>query len=170
MKPGNAIKFCPQCGNATESRLQYGKIQPTCPSCGYIHFEDPKVAVAVLVIDNDKVLLTKRIYPPSEGCWTLPAGFMDAYEDPMQAAMRECREETGLDIRITCLVDVIGGREHPRGADVLIAYGGEVTGGSLVAGDDASEAAFFSLDHLPELAFTSTVKLLQKIVLDSRNS
>jgi 8-oxo-dGTP diphosphatase len=72
-------------------------------------------------------------------------------------------EETGLQVRVTGLLDVLGGREHPRGADVLLAYLAEVVGGELKAGDDASAAAFFPLDALPPLAFASTKKLLAKL-------
>jgi len=54
------------------------------------------VAVAVLIERDGKVLLVRRANTPQKGMWTLPAGFVDAGEDPAQAAERECLEETGL--------------------------------------------------------------------------
>jgi ADP-ribose pyrophosphatase YjhB (NUDIX family) len=125
-----------------------------------VHYEDPKVAAAVLVQQNGSVLLTRRIYNPNKGDWTLPAGFVDAHEDPMQAAARECQEETGLLVRITRLRDIISGREHERGADMVIVYDAEIIGGELSAGDDADQVAFFPLNQLPSLAFQATKKVI----------
>ncbi len=149
-------KFCPMCGSRLESRLQYGKQRDTCPACGYIHFVDPKVAAGVLVEKDGQVLLVRRVMKPHQGEWTFPAGFVDAYETPEAAAARECLEETGLEIQITGLVTVVGGREHPSGADMVIIYRGKIAGGQLQAGDDADRASFFAYDQLPPLAFRAT--------------
>ena len=116
------INFCPHCGSASVKKDVYGKLRATCPTCGWVHFEDPKVAAAVLVMDKGSVLLARRIFNPSKGDWTLPAGFVDAREGPEDAAIRECLEETGLEVKIVRLVDVISGREHERGADMVIVY------------------------------------------------
>jgi 8-oxo-dGTP diphosphatase len=148
--------FCPCCGSKTSRQMQFGKMRPTCPQCGWIGFHDPKVAAAVYIENDGNVLLTRRVNEPEQGFWTLPAGFIDAGEDPAEAAVRECLEETGLVVRITDLLDVIGGREHPRGADIIILYRAEITGGKLMAGDDADEVGFFSRKNLPPLAFRAT--------------
>lgn len=154
------VRFCPYCGTPTETRFVYGGARALCPACGWAHFNDPKVATAALVCIDDLVLLTRRVNEPHRGRWTLPAGFVDAYEDPARAAERECLEETGLQVRVTGLLDVIGGREHPRGADIFIVYNAEVIGGTLRAGDDADDVGFFPLDHLPPLAFATTQRVL----------
>ena len=156
------IRFCPLCGTPTEIKTVYGQELPVCPACRWVHFEDPKVAAAVLVRKNGSVLLTRRVFEPHKGSYTLPAGFMNAHETPEEAAIRECREETGLDVEITGLLDVLGGREHPRGADMVIVYNAQVIGGQLKAGDDADYAAFFPLNDLPPLAFKATQKILSK--------
>lgn len=156
------IRFCPMCGSEVEDKIMYGEHHPACPDCHWVHYEDPKVAAAVLIQQNGSVLLTRRIFEPHKGAWTLPAGFVNAYEDPQEAAIRECREETGLIVKITGLVDVIGGREHPRGADMVIVYQAEVIGGELTAGDDADAAAYFPLSNLPPLAFRATQQVLRK--------
>lgn len=134
----------------------FGKPRPVCPACGFIHFSDPKVAAGVLVEENGAVLLVRRINEPQQGLWSIPAGFIDADEDPRAAAARECREETGLEVRISGLVGVIGGREHERGADIVIVYRAEISGGQLQAGDDADRAIFFPRASLPPLAFRAT--------------
>jgi 8-oxo-dGTP diphosphatase len=156
----NPILFCPHCGSTLTERLHSGKIRPSCPGCGWVYFPDPKVAVAVLIRTDNQVLLVQRTFDPKRGLWTLPSGFVDAGEDPKQAAIRECLEETGLAIRNIHLLDVLFSQEHPRGASILIIYQGEVDSGQLTAGDDARQAVFFSVDDLPPLAFASTQKIL----------
>jgi 8-oxo-dGTP diphosphatase len=155
------VHFCMQCGAPLERRFLFGLERPSCPVCGWIYFEDPKVAAAALVELDGKVLLTRRVNEPHRGEWSLPAGFVDAHEDPASAAERECLEETGLVVRVTHLLDVIAGREHERGADIVILYAVEIIGGDLHAGDDADQVAYFSRDALPPLAFEATRRALQ---------
>jgi len=154
------VKFCPRCGHRLEQGLRFGRVRPFCPNCEWIYFADPKVAAAALVQQDQKVLLVRRAFNPARGLWTLPAGFVDAGEDPARAAERECLEETGLSARVTRLVDVLFGQEHPRGAHILIVYQAEIISGGLQPGDDASEVAFFSLNQLPPLAFSATRRIL----------
>lgn len=135
--------------------------RPVCPVCGWMYFADPKVAAGILVEKEGRVLLVKRINEPFKGLWTLPAGFVDADEDPARAAERECLEETGLSVQTTGILDIRWGREHERGADFVIFYRGQVTGGELQAGDDAEDVDWFERDHLPELAFKSTAYILE---------
>lgn len=154
------VQYCIRCGTAVVVKHLFGDERPTCPSCGWIYFADPKVAAAVIVEQDGQVLLTRRVNEPYQGLWSLPAGFVNAHEDPARAAERECLEETGLIVTVTGLLDVLAGREHSRGADFIIVYRATVTGGTLEPGDDADEASFFPYDRLPPLAFHSTKKLL----------
>jgi ADP-ribose pyrophosphatase YjhB (NUDIX family) len=154
------IRFCPLCGTPVKLAERFGRPRPTCPECGWIYVEDPKVAVAVLVRQNEKVLLVQRANPPQQGLWALPAGFVDAREDPLRAAERECAEETGLCVRVTGLLSVFTGRESEHSADIVLLYGAEILSGSLQAGDDAQQAAFFAPNELPPLAFRSTRQAL----------
>jgi len=150
------VKYCVRCGSPTRAGVYFGISRPACPACGWIFFADPKVAAAVLVEQDGRVLLTRRVNEPYQRMWSLPAGFIDAHEDPAEAAVRECLEETGLQVRITGLLDVIAGREHAHGADFVIVYRAEVIGGRLQAGDDADEAVFHERANLPPLAFRVT--------------
>jgi len=155
------INFCPRCGARTTSAERFGKIHKVCTQCNWIHFDDPKVAAAILIEADGRVLLVRRINEPYRGHWTLPAGFVDSGEDPARAAERECLEETGLEARALHLLDVIAGKEHPNGADFVIVYEGEVTGGVQTPGDDADSVGWFPYDDLPSLAFKATKKALK---------
>ncbi len=150
------VRFCIRCGSALERRALYGQIRPACPACGWIYFADPKVAAGVLVETEQGVLLVQRNNEPGRGMWSFPAGFVDAHEDPARAAERECLEETGLEVRVNGLLRLIAGREHPSGADIVLVYQAEVTGGALQAGDDADQARFWPRESLPPLAFRAT--------------
>jgi ADP-ribose pyrophosphatase YjhB (NUDIX family) len=132
-----------------------------CPQCGWIHFVDPKVAAAVLIEQDGHVLLVRRTNEPFRGLWTLPAGFINGGEDPAEAAARECLEETGLIVRVKRVLDIISGKEHPRGADFTIIYQAVVVSGELKPDDDADAAEWFGRDQLPPLAFRATQKVLQ---------
>lgn len=150
------IRYCVRCGASLEERILFGAHRSVCPACGWAYFEDPKVAVGVVVENDGKVLLVKRINEPMSGLWSIPAGFMDAHEDPRKAAERECLEETGLIVQTGLIAAVIGGREHQAGADIVIAYHAVSTGGKLKAGDDAGDVGYFARDALPPLAFRAT--------------
>jgi 8-oxo-dGTP diphosphatase len=156
-------KYCPLCASELVLKLQMSEERPTCPNCGWVHYEDPKVAAGVLVLHDEKVLLVRRTMEPYIRQWSIPAGFVNAFEDPQAAAVRECREETGLDVRILDLFDILYGREHPRGADIFLVYRAELVGGTLSAADDADQADWFSLKDLPPLAFETTRKIFTKL-------
>lgn len=156
------VNYCPRCGSILIIEHRMGRERPTCPQCEWIYFADPKVAAAVFVIQNDKILLVRRGNTPKRGFWTLPAGFVDAGEDPVRAAERECLEETGLDIQVVELLDVLFGQEHPNGAHIVIVYRGRFKSGELQAGDDADRVGFFSSGELPPLAFQTTKEVASK--------
>ena len=156
------VRYCQRCGSQLTHKQAFGRDRPVCPSCGYVHFQDPKVAAAVLVIQDGGILLVRRVNVPHQGKWTLPAGFVEADEDPEEAAIRECYEETGLTVQITGLMDVIPGREHPRGASIVILYRAEVVGGALKPMDDADAVGFFKPDELPPIAFKATKRALDQ--------
>lgn len=154
------VKFCPRCGSPVNYEEKYGAVRPVCPQCQYIHFQDPKVAAAVLVEEGSRVLLVQRANEPHRGLWTLPAGFVNGGEDPAEAATRECLEETGLTVKITRVYDVISGREHERGADFIIVYCAEIVSGEMSPADDADAVEWFERNALPPLAFKATQKVL----------
>lgn len=155
------MNYCPRCAHPLTDEFLFGRVRRVCPDCGFIFFRDPKVAAGVLVEQEGKVLLVQRAVDPKQGWWCIPSGFVEYGESPEEAAIRECKEETGLDVHLTGLLDVYRYESDFRGSGILIIYQAEVTGGELRPGDDASEACFFGPDQLPlEIAFASNREAL----------
>jgi 8-oxo-dGTP diphosphatase len=157
------MNYCPCCGHALIDKFVFGRVRRKCPNCGFIFFRDPKVAAGVLAEQDGKVLLVKRLYDPHMGDWALPAGFVEIDEGPVQAALRELTEETGLIGRIRGIIGTFHIRSDPRGAIVTILYQAQIVGGELKAGDDAAEVRLFAPEELPKnLAFASTRQALHR--------
>lgn len=147
-----SLGYCFDCGTPLEARHQEDRERPTCPACGFIHYLDPKVAVAVILGNDDGVLLGKRRIDPGAGMWSFPAGYVNRGEVLEEAAAREVLEELGLAVRLTGLVGVYSERGS---AVVLVVYAGEVNEGEPVPdGREVSAVRRFPLDALPDnLAF-----------------
>ena len=144
--------YCLVCGTPLEARRHEDRDRPTCPSCGFIHYLDPKIAVAVILGDDHGVLLGRRRVDPSSGLWSFPAGYVNRGEVLEEAAVREVLEEFGVAVRLTGLVGVYSERDEPV---VLVVYAGEVQHGEpRPDGHEVSDIRRFGLDALPdELAF-----------------
>jgi 8-oxo-dGTP diphosphatase len=115
----------------------------------------PALAVDALIVDPARgVVLIRRANPPFQGLWALPGGFVEVGETCEAACVREAREETGLAVEPVQLVGVYSTPDRdPRGHTVSPVYLCRVVGGNANAGDDASEARWFSDLTGVELAF-----------------
>jgi ADP-ribose pyrophosphatase YjhB (NUDIX family) len=155
--------YCPRCATPLETRPVSGKERRACPACGFIHFTDPKVGVGVLVVENGKILLVRRVMDPERGKWSLPSGYLDQGEDPKETAVREALEETNLQVAVDGLLDVYHNPPAQGGASIFILYRARLLGGEPRAGDDADAVGYFGLDELPELAFASTYEAIRML-------
>lgn len=158
------VKFCSRCGAEMVTRQVGDKPRRVCGQCGFIHFTDPKVGVGVLVVQEGRLLLVRRTMKPEIGKWSIPAGYLDAGEDPKATAVREAFEETGLRVTIERLIDVYHNPPAEGGASIFILYEASVSGGSLQAGDDADAVQFFDPADLPQIAFASTRAAIQMLL------
>ena len=110
-------------------------------------WSSPVPAVGVVCLRGDDVLLIRRGTPPRQGEWSLPGGRIEPGERSIDAALRELREETGVEAEILGLVDVVDGLFPDMGRHyVLIDFVAIWKGGEPLAGDDAEEAGFFPLE------------------------
>ena len=152
-------QHCAACGSLTEERTVEGRVRPVCTACGQVTYLDPKLAVAVLISRDGRLLLGKRGPGAREpGKWSFPAGFVERGEPVERAAAREAREETGLDVVVGDLV----GLYSSEGETVVLAVYEATAAGEPRAGDDLVEVGWFAFSDLPELAFPRDQRILDE--------
>ncbi|MES2833840.1 MAG: NUDIX hydrolase [Pseudomonadota bacterium] len=123
----------------------------------------PVPAVGVVCLRGEEVLLIRRGRPPRLGEWSLPGGRIEPGERAVDAALRELREETGVEAEIIGLIDVVDGLFPEAGVHyVLIDYAARWLSGEPMAGDDASDARFMSFDDALRLvAWDETRRIIR---------
>lgn len=150
--------FCQQCGSATTEREHDGRNRPVCGGCGAVTYLDPKLAVAVLVERDGRILLGRRGEGTREpGKWSFPAGFVERGERVEAAAAREVAEEVGLTVSIG---DLLGLYSADGEVVVLAVFAAAHVTGEPVAGDDLTAVGWFAVDALPDLAFPHDRRIL----------
>ena len=159
------FRFCPQCATALELPLHGRRHRAVCPACGYVHYRNPTVGVAVVVIQEKGILLGRRSTTSSyAGMWCIPCGHVEWDEEIRAAARREFHEETGLTVRLGEVVAVHSNFHNPRQQTVGVWFSGYPTGGALQAGDDLDQVAYFPLDAPPNLAFPTDQLVLTQLM------
>lgn len=160
-----AIKYCICCGGRLATETIEGKDRGKCPGCGYIAYENPLPVVSAVVVNNRKeILLIKRAREPKKGMWALPSGFVETDETIEEAALRELKEEAGIEGKIKRLIHAQTENSSFYGNIIMISFEVENAGGVLKAGDDAVDAKFFPLDGLPEIAFKTNECAIRKFL------
>jgi len=153
---------CPQCGSRLSCREIEGRQRLTCDACGSILYENPLPVASVLVPGpGNSVLLILRNHEPHKGEWCLPVGFAELGEDIEQAALRELKEEAGIDVRIRHLLDASSYVSPVYGDVLIVTFEAEKAGGTERGGDDADEARYFPLDALPHMPFPPQVRAIE---------
>jgi ADP-ribose pyrophosphatase YjhB (NUDIX family) len=126
----------------------------TCPDCGYIAYENPKIVAGAVVSVGDRVLMCRRAIEPRKGYWTLPAGYLELHETPEEGAAREAWEEARARIAIDALLGVYS---VPRISQVQLIYRATLAEPGFSAGPESQEVALFAWDDIPwaDIAFPS---------------
>ncbi len=154
--------FCHYCGSALIEIIFEGSLRPFCEHCNEPIYENPIPATCLVVVDKeDRVLLVKRSVEPKKGFWCLPGGFMELGETPEKAALRELKEETGLSGQIDMLLGVSSNPSKQYHTVLMVGYLVKRYSGTLIAGDDADDAACFHYEELPEIAFESHARFIR---------
>ena len=133
--------------------------------------EKPMVGVGVLIRDSDRYLLIKRAAEPDAGLWSIPGGLVEVGERAVEAAVREAKEETGLDVEIEEVLGVVDkivrdDDSRIRFHFVIVDYMATRKGGSLEASSDALDARWVRADEFPGYELSPTlVELLKRVNL-----
>lgn len=159
------FRFCPRCGGDLDRRV----VKPNepqrlvCQNCSFIFYQDPKVVAGTVFTLDGGIVLLKRGVEPALGKWVFPSGYVDRGETVQDAAIRETKEESELDVKLGPLLNVYS---YPRSPSVIVVYAAEVIGGELTAADESTDAGIFTPRELPwhELAFDSTRDALKDYI------
>ena len=133
--------------------------------------EKPVVGVGALIQDGDNYLLIKRAAEPDAGLWSIPGGLVEVGEMAEEAAVREAREETGLDVEVVKLLSVVDKIVRDEDSNIkfhfiIVDYLVKPKGGSLRASSDALEARWVRAEEMTDYEISPTlVPLLRRLGL-----
>ena len=129
--------------------------------------DHPRVAVGAVVFKEEQVLLVRRGQPPAEDLWAIPGGSVKIGETLQEAAEREIREETGIQIQAAKPIYTFDVIERDAAGKVRFHYvivdlAADYVMGNPSPGDDAVEARWVSAEEIRKLKVSAaTVKLLK---------
>ncbi len=135
-----------------------------CPKCSAIvkKHDNPYPTADVIIYDEDKgIVLIERSNIPLG--FAIPGGFVDVGESVEEAAVREMKEETNLDVELLGILGVYSKPDRdPRFHTMTVCYAAKAKDSSLLkAGDDAKKASFYKLDELPEKLCFDHAKMIE---------
>jgi 8-oxo-dGTP diphosphatase len=158
-------RFCPRCGGDLDKRVVKAT-EPkrlVCVKCSFIFYQDPKVVAGTVFTLDGGIVLLKRGVEPAMGKWVFPGGYVDRGESVQEAAIRETKEESQIDVELGPLLNVYS---YSRSPNVIVVYAAQAVGGELAAADESVEARAFVPEEIPweDLAFDSTKHALSDYI------
>src|SRR5690348_7329673 len=163
------MKFCSDCAHPVSLQVPPGDHLPrhVCPSCGAIHYQNPRIIAGCVPMWENKILICRRAIEPRYGYWTLPAGFMENGESVEQGAAREAYEEALADVEIGSLIAVVNVLKSQQ---VHMLFRARLKNLEVGAGPESLEVKLIHPDEIPwnDLAFESVRFTLQRFIDDSR--
>lgn len=132
-----------------------------CPDCGFVQYDNPKIVVGAVVTWQNRILLCRRNIHPRKGYWTIPAGYLELHETPVDGARREAMEEANADLDIDRPLAIYS---IPRISQIQILYRATLIGGAHHPGPESQETALFDWEEIPwtDLAFPSVKWVLNQ--------
>jgi ADP-ribose pyrophosphatase YjhB (NUDIX family) len=162
---GSTFRFCPVCGATLEPRAlkvhEPMRLVCTDERCGFVFYLDPKIAVGTVIQMPDRgIILVKRAIEPGYGKWVFPGGYVDRGEEITLAAIREAKEEVGVDVRLDRLINIYS---YVGRTPIVVVYAATYLGGTLAADDEGLDIQTFDARSIPwdQLAFRSTAEALK---------
>jgi ADP-ribose pyrophosphatase YjhB (NUDIX family) len=128
-----------------------------CAGCGYIAYENPRVVVGSVVVQDDAVLMCRRAIEPRRGYWTLPAGYLELGETPEEGAAREAMEEAQANIVLDGILAVFSISRIGQVQVIFRARFADQARPDFAAGPESEAVALYTWDAIPwnDIAFPS---------------
>ena len=152
-----SYKFCPFCAGLLLPFLDGERQRLRCQACGWIHYRNPTVGVAVVLLEPAGLLLGER----RDGGWCIPCGHVEWDETVREAAHRELLEETGLNVVLSSVLAVHSNMHDSHYHTVGVWYLGRRASGKLIAGGDLVSVTHFPLHATPALKFINDTKVVE---------
>lgn len=162
------MKYCSHCGREVVLTTPPGDDRPRfyCPSCGTIHYQNPRVVVGAIPEHEGRILLCRRAIEPCRGKWTLPAGYLENGETLAGGARREALEEAGA--RLATLEPYrIFNICHIH--QIYVMFRGRLADTDFAPGKESLEVALFDAQAIPweEIAFRVIAATLHDYLADA---
>ena len=158
--PSGPYYYCPYCAQQLTPFSDGERERARCPDCGWVHYRNPTVGVAVVLVEAGNLLLGER----RDGGWCIPCGHVEWDESIKEAALREFGEETGLQVDLGEVLAVHSNFHNPAQHTVGVWFEGKQVAGELRPGGDLVRVNFFPLDKLPPLKFPTDQKVVAQIL------
>ena len=160
--------YCCKCATKCTTSMIYGEMREKCPNCGFVYFHNPIPGVAVIVMDEKKIVLVKRVGSEK---WSIPCGCIEFGENFVNSAVREVKEETGIDSEPLKIVNVVSNiwtsssTMSKIGNSLAVVILSKPLSFELAADRiETAEAKWFDItDPLPELEFDSDKYIIGKL-------
>lgn len=159
------VRFCPVCGTEYIYNPNIVDIKKTCSNCGIDYYLNADPCVSILIADGAKFVLCKRGSSSyQKGKWCLPCGYIEFNEDFLSAAMREAKEETGLNVKIESILSVVSNFFTPDLHTLVVVLLARPISGTLDTLDNEIEAVqwFSNSEQLPEMAFEADTHIIER--------
>jgi ADP-ribose pyrophosphatase YjhB (NUDIX family) len=157
------MRYCPSCGARLERRTPEGddRERHVCPSCGAVHYQNPKIVVGSVCSYGGQLLLCRRAIPPRAGFWTIPAGYLELGETAEEGARREAWEEARARIQLEGLLAVYSVRRIDQ---IQLLYRARLLDPDVSAGPESLEVRLVGWGEIPwdELAFPTVRWILER--------